>query len=134
MENCNQRPGIFRLLKHSQCQAPSMLGMWRWRMNHSFVALTAASCNCSLSFLRWIRARLGDAQWGYAFTKHGVIGKIFFVKKYFITPSVFKLQKWFLHQSGVEFNQKSKSKLTKFRLRAGHWQEALGCSQSRYHR
>ena len=34
-----------------------------------------------------------------AFTKHGMIGKIFVVKKYFITPPVFKLQKWFLHTS-----------------------------------
>ena len=47
-----------------------------------------------------------------AFTKHGMIGKIFFVKKYLITPPVFKLQKWFLHQNGVELNQKSKSELT----------------------
>ena len=39
-----------------------------------------------------------NALWGNAFTKHVVIGKIFFVKKYLITPSVFKLQ-----------NQKSKS-------------------------
>ena len=30
-------------------------------------------------------------------------------QKYFVTSSVFKLQKWFLHQNGVEFNQKSKS-------------------------
>ena len=47
-----------------------------------------------------------------AFTKHGMIEKIFFVKKYLITPPVFKLQKWFLHQNGVELNQKSKSELT----------------------
>ena len=44
---------------------------------------------------------------------------------YLVTPSVFKLQKWFLHKNGVEFNQKSKSDLTK---------EALGgeqrCSQT----
>ena len=50
-----------------------------------------------------------NAQWGDAFTEHGDIGKIFVVKKYLVTPSVFKLQKWFLHQNGVEFNQKSKS-------------------------
>ena len=42
----------------------------------------------------------------------GSVGKIFFVKKYLITSSVFKLQKWFLHQNGVEFNKKSKSELT----------------------
>ena len=30
-----------------------------------------------------------------------------------ITSSDFKLQKWFLHQNGVESNQKSKSDLTK---------------------
>ena len=37
--------------------------------------------------------------------------QIFFVNntKIFVTPSVLKLQKWFLHQNGVEFNQKSKS-------------------------
>ena len=44
---------------------------------------------------------------------HVVIGKIFVAKKYLETPSVFKLQKWFLHQNGVEFNQKSKSELIK---------------------
>ena len=38
-----------------------------------------------------------------AFSKDGVIGKIFFIKKYLVTPSVSKLQKWFLHQNGVEF-------------------------------
>ena len=43
----------------------------------------------------------------------GSVGKIFFVKKYLITSLVFKLQKWFLHQNGVECNQKSKSDLTK---------------------
>ena len=48
-----------------------------------------------------------------AFSKHGMIGKIFFVKKYLITPPVFKLLKWFLHHNGVELNQKSKSDLTK---------------------
>ena len=37
--------------------------------------------------------------------------QIFFVNntKIFVTPSVFKLQKWFLHQNGIELNQKSKS-------------------------
>ena len=37
--------------------------------------------------------------------------QIFFVNntKIFVTPSVLKLQKWFLHQNGVEFNKKSKS-------------------------
>ena len=43
----------------------------------------------------------------------GPIGKIFIAKKYLVTPSVFKLPKWFLHQNGVEFNKKSKSDLTK---------------------
>ena len=46
------------------------------------------------------------ALWG-DFTEHGVIGRIFIAKKYLVPPSVFKLQKWFLHQNGVEFNQKS---------------------------
>ena len=42
-------------------------------------------------------------QWLMGTTIHsGVVGKIFLVKKYLITPSVFKLQKWFLHQNGVE--------------------------------
>ena len=50
---------------------------------------------------------------GDAFTEHVVVGKIFVAKKYLVTPSVFKLQKWFLHQNGVEFNKKSKSDLTK---------------------
>ena len=43
----------------------------------------------------------------------GPVGKIFVAKKYLVTPSVFMLQKWFLHQNGVEFNKKSKSDLTK---------------------
>ena len=62
---------------------------------------------CSLAYI--------IALWGDAFTEHGVIGigKIFVVEKYLVTPSVFKLQKWFLHQNGVEFNKKSKSDLTK---------------------
>ena len=49
----------------------------------------------------------------------GPIGKIFVAKKYLVTPSVFKLQKWFLHQNGVEFNKKSKSDLTKLWPRVG---------------
>ena len=53
------------------------------------------------------------------FTEHVVIGKIFVAKKYLVTPSVFKLQKWFLHQNGVEFNKKSKSDLTKLWRRVG---------------
>ena len=40
------------------------------------------------------------ALWGDTFTEHGFVGKIFVVKNYFVTPSVFKLQKWFLHQNG----------------------------------
>ena len=47
------------------------------------------------------------------------MGKIFFVKKIFVTPSDFKPQKWFLHQNGVEFNKKSKSDLTKLWLLVG---------------
>ena len=41
--------------------------------------------------------------------------QIFFVNntKIFVTSSVLKLQKWFLHQNGVESNQKSKYDLTK---------------------
>ena len=35
--------------------------------------------------------------------------KNIFCQKIFVTPSVFKLQKWFLYQNGVESNQKSKS-------------------------
>ena len=31
---------------------------------------------------------------GDAFTEHGVVEKIFVAKKYLVTPSVFKLQKW----------------------------------------
>ena len=54
-----------------------------------------------------------NALWGNAFTKHVVIGKIFVSKKYFLTSSVIKLQKWFLHQNEVEFNQKSKSDMSK---------------------
>ena len=50
---------------------------------------------------------------GDAFTEHGVVGKIFVARKYLVTPLVFKQQKWFLHQNGVEFNEKSKSDLTK---------------------
>ena len=54
-----------------------------------------------------------NALWGNAFTEHMVKEKIFVAKRYLVTPSVFKLQKWFLHQNGVEFNHKSKSDLTK---------------------
>ena len=50
----------------------------------------------------------------------GAVGKIFFVKKYLITSLVFKLQKWLLHQNGVEFNKKSKSDLTKLWPLVGH--------------
>ena len=46
-------------------------------------------------------------------SKRTEVGKTFFVKKYLITSLIFKLQKWFLHQNGVESNQKSKSDLTK---------------------
>ena len=69
----------------------------------------------------WVGAPLllDNALWGNAFTEHGIIGKIFVAKKYFITPSVFKLQKWFLHQNGVEFNRKSKSELIKLWPRVG---------------
>ena len=35
--------------------------------------------------------------------------KNIFCQKIFVTPSVFKLQKWFFHQNGVDFNHKSKS-------------------------
>ena len=50
---------------------------------------------------------------GDAFYDHGVIGKNICCQKIFLTPSVFKLQKWFLHQNGVESNQKSKSDMCK---------------------
>ena len=54
---------------------------------------------------------LSNAQWSDAFTtKHGVIGKRFIVKKYLITPSVLKLQKWFLHNSQLQ--QKDKPNFT----------------------
>ena len=59
-----------------------------------------------------------QSQWTSLYIE-GPIGKIFVAKKYLVTPSVFKLQKWFLHQNGVEFNQKSKSDLTKLWPRAG---------------
>ena len=42
------------------------------------------------------------AQWSNAFTKRVQLEKYFFVKKYLITSLVFKLQKCFLHQNGVE--------------------------------
>ena len=53
---------------------------------------------------------------GNALTEYGVIGKILVAKKYLVTSSVFKLQKLFLHQNGVEFNHKSKSDLTGSRM------------------
>ena len=71
--------------------------------------------NCSFTWTldhRRLFMRL-ECTVGDAFTEHVVVGKIFVAKKYLVTPSVFKLQKWFLHQNGVEFNQKSKSDLTK---------------------
>ena len=40
---------------------------------------------------------------GDAFTEHVVIGKIFVAQKIFVTPSVLRLQQWFLHQYGGEF-------------------------------
>ena len=48
--------------------------------------------------VRMLHCTVGDA-----FTEHGVVGKIFVAKKIFVTPSVLRLQKWFLHQNGVEF-------------------------------
>ena len=47
--------------------------------------------------------------------------QIFFVNnsKIFVTPSVLKLQKWFLHQNGVESNQESKSDM--YKLLGGAW-------------
>ena len=42
----------------------------------------------------------------------GLIVQIFDAK-ICVTPLVLRLQKWFLHQNGVEFNKKSKSDLTK---------------------
>ena len=47
--------------------------------------------------------------------------QIFFVNntKIFVTSSVLKLQKWFLHQNGVEFNKKSKSDM--YKLLGGAW-------------
>ena len=54
--------------------------------------------------VRMLHCTVGDA-----FTEHGVVGKIFVAKKIFVTPSVLRLQKWFLHQNGVEFNHKFKS-------------------------
>merc|ERR1711923_136982 len=47
--------------------------------------------------------------------------QIFFVnnKKIFVTSSVLKLQKWFLHQNGVESNQESKSDM--YKLLGGVW-------------
>ena len=48
---------------------------------------------------------------GDAFTEHVVIGKTFVAQKIFVTPSVLRLQQWFLHQYGEEFNHKSKSEV-----------------------
>ena len=47
--------------------------------------------------------------------------QIFFVNntKIFVTSSVLKLQKWFLHQNGVESNQESKSDM--YKLLGGAW-------------
>jgi hypothetical protein len=47
--------------------------------------------------------------------------KYFFVNntKIFVTSSVLKLQKWFLHQNGVESNQESKSDM--YKLLGGAW-------------
>ena len=56
-------------------------------------------------------------------TEHGVIGKIFVAKKYLITPSVFKLQIWFLRQNGTEFDHKSKSDMCNVWIVAGQEQE-----------
>ena len=50
----------------------------------------------------------GQCTVGDAFTVHGVIGKNSCCLKIFVSPLVFKLQKWFLLQNGVEFNHKSK--------------------------
>ena len=49
-----------------------------------------------------------------AFSKDGVIGKIFFIKKYLVTPSVSKLQK---------FNQKTKYDTCNVWSEAGQEQE-----------
>ena len=35
-----------------------------------------------------------NALWGDTFSEHGAIGKIFVAKKYLVTLSAFKLQKW----------------------------------------
>ena len=53
-----------------------------------------------------------NAQWTTPLLSMGSEAKYFF-QKIFVTPSVFKLQKWFSHQNGVEFSKKSKSDLTK---------------------
>ena len=47
--------------------------------------------------------------------------QIFFVNntKIFVTPSVLKIQKWFLHQNGIESNQKSKSDMCKLVVPGG---------------
>ena len=46
-----------------------------------------------------------SAQWGYAFTNHGVVGKIFFCQKIFDNFFSFQATEWFLHQNGIEFNK-----------------------------
>ena len=59
---------------------------------------------------------------GDAFTEHGVIGKIFG------NSFSFKLQKWFLHQNAVEFNQKYKSDMCNVWMGAGRqktWENML---------
>ena len=59
---------------------------------------------------------------GNAFTEHGVIGKIFG------NSFSFKLQKSFLHQNAVEFNQKYKSDMCNVWMWAGRqktWENML---------
>ena len=51
-----------------------------------FFFLVLDTLRHSLAYKRCI------AMWGDAFIEHGVIGKIFVAKKYFITPLVFKVQ------------------------------------------
>ena len=67
---------------------------------------------------------MNNAQWASnAFTEHGVIEKIFVAKKIFVTPSILRVQKWFLHQNGVEFNYKFKSDMCNVWMVAGQEQE-----------
>ena len=75
--------------------------LWRLSTASSLVSWLATKTFISALYMNDTMLVTGDnspmcctAQWGYAFTKHGV-------KKYLITPSVFKLQKWFLHQNGI---------------------------------